>query len=83
MPTIWLSSPARKILQTIYRPILRDLLLCIYSDERPDPAEHNFDACEIMARFTVVRWSDVETLREGIGTLVVIRNVSDAPSIVP
>ena len=25
-----------------------------------------------MAKFTVVRWSDIETLREGIGTLVVI-----------
>ena len=50
----------------------RDLLLCIYSDEKPDPAEHDFDDCEIMAKFTVVRWSDVETLREGIGTLVVI-----------
>ena len=72
MPTIWLSSPREKNPTNNIPSDTRDLLLCIYSDERPDPAEHNFDDCVIMAKFTVVRWSDVETLREGIGTLVVI-----------
>lgn len=50
-----------------------DLPLCIYFDVRHDPADHDFEDCEIVAEFAVVRWSDIETtLREGIGTLVVI-----------